>query len=391
MSGLNCTSVVRAGFDALAARLHPIRTNQQSGVASDFASARNVERDGRFPPRNANVQLFDAQRAKVFLVAARLDNPTFSLFKTSSLDPVVKALAKGEAFSKVFEAASAISPGKWSKYPSAKAALLAAAPDSHRARVSALDDPGVQRRQGYYVLPTVGDDCAVFVSATAASRTLDGKKPYPVIVFSSKDMVRFKAGLAETHEKAGSALRALAARGLDGSPEHAKWKALQEASAPGRITLINDSTSHVLRGLDPDKSKLLLPGHGGTGSDGLWFKRGEGGAWFSNDEIAKQFTYAKLRPDFKDVRLHTCFGANSHEGRQSNAELLARALGRVGFTNAEVSGYLGEFGCSGDPADDGKRHRTVLVGEARTPIRASEARRTFRYEGEREPLAKPAA
>ena len=57
MSGLNGTAFLRAGFDALAARLHPPKAsvgNQRTGVASSFASARNVVREGHVPHSEGN-------------------------------------------------------------------------------------------------------------------------------------------------------------------------------------------------------------------------------------------------------------------------------------------------------------------------------------------------
>ena len=239
----------------------------------------------------------------------------------------------------------------------------------------ARDDTGVTKaghKQGYAFVPVVGYswDEAGLVLAASASRLLDGKEPYPVIFANGEDMDRFKAALADV-------------RLWEADVDHASPEAAMRfaATEPGRITTIDDKAAGLLRTLDKDRTKLYIAMHGLPGWPGFpYFSAEDQASCFTGDQLARQLKDAGLDPGYRHIRLWSCHGATvPPNGGPTTAEHVVEALGNAGFEDVELSAFPSGLHFLGEPSDDGKHHRTVLVGKDQIRVRASLARVTTTY------------
>jgi hypothetical protein len=377
-------SRVDAGLHAIAVRLAHLG-DALAKLGPEFVGVRNVARDGRF------LVHVPTGRAQAFVEAARSDNPTFSRFKPSALAHVVNALRNGGDFGNVLAAAASVCPEKWSRYPTALAMLVDAVPAPYRTQVADLGSlpasaEGAAGKGGHLFVPRLGVDTAELLAHHAATRMLDNKMPYPVILASAQDRAAFETGLAQLHRQAAKNMRlwrieaALSKLSTEMKPDPALWvklKATHAATAPGRIPVLD---ARALQGLHATEGKLYVVGHGYAGLDGIGvFQRGKA-VVASSEELANQLRDAGLKPEHRDVRLWACEGAcPGEDGSPANAQRFADALARAGFTDVEVAAYPGVLRLFDEPGPDGKWHRTIVTESdaGETVVKAGTVRQVF--------------
>ena len=209
----------------------------------------------------------------------------------------------------------------------------------------------------------------------AATRILDGKEPYPLIVLDAEQLATFRNFLAGHGEYLTGLLDKPRECPLPAS-QIENGESRREATRPGRIPILFAEAGR-LPPLDPDSTKLYLRGHGSPELDGIVYMQGTDELPVSSTQIASELSDAGLHPAYRNFRMITCFSASrlSDAGTPSG-QRLADALGEAGFAHAEVTAYDGELMTGAPRLPDGKVHRQVRVGSGLA--RSSTVRQVFR-------------
>ncbi|MBA8734379.1 hypothetical protein [Chromobacterium violaceum] len=180
----------------------------------------------------------------------------------------------------------------------------------------------------------------------------------------------------------------------------------RQADVLRKMEILSNRDGAELGKLVPDRDKLYIIGHGGSGMDILAADAAVTQGRATAADVAAQLAAGGLSTDFRDIRVTACHSADSRDplsfrpvdlsraakpvyGRKTGwlglfgqravlsqpfAQTLSDALRKQGFHQPEVSGYHGA-GVTYSAA--GHHARRLPGGSAQADVRAADVRRVF--------------
>ncbi|AEV39555.1 OspB [Pseudovibrio sp. FO-BEG1] len=282
------------------------------------------------------------------------------------------------------------------------------------------------KKTGFYYAPFASEDILDYAAGANRTRNTSGKEPRNIIVANDADKAKLEtlkqqliekkhAQACDMRKTANAVISELNLEGFElldfvSSDDYkAMMKLAQnytfEAHVLQQSDIISNENTGILGTLKSSENKLYVLGHGSSGSNEISSKRSaseEGYEIVSSRDLAEQLSKGGLDKSFSDIRVASCFSADTTKPESFDpaelklaaepgyidapedpeldgtkvvpfAQSLANDLKEVGFEKVEVAGY---HGTSTAISDDTHRYQTLHTDDA--PVaRSSEVRELF--------------